>query len=119
MKKIFLPIIFLCLISIIFSPLLVKAQIVSCDGPDCTLDKLGETIYNIYSFLVNDIAGPLAILALTIGAIMMMISAGNPNLFSTGKKIFWSAVIGLVLVYGSLAIINFLLDAVGYQTSTS
>ena len=44
----------------------------------------------------------------------MMISAGNPNLMSLGKKIFYSAVIGLVLVYGSYVIIKFILDAVGY-----
>jgi hypothetical protein len=111
-KKIFLPIILLYLLSIIFVPLLAKAAIVTCDGPNCTIDKFFEMLGNIYSFIVQ-IATPLAVIALTVGGILMMISAGNPNLMSIGKKVFWSAVIGLALVLATKAIINFILSAMG------
>ena len=70
----------------------------------------------IYDFIVKDIASPLAIIALTIGGILMMISAGNPNLMATGKKVLYSAIIGLFLVWGSWVIINFILKTLlGYS----
>lgn len=70
---------------------------------------------NIYDFLVKWIASPLAILAVVIGAVILMISAGNPNLAGTGKKIIYAAIIGLVLVFLSWLIINTLLDALGFN----
>jgi len=67
----------------------------------------------IYNFIVKDIATPLAVLAITIGGILMLISAGNPNLLSLGKKIMYAAIIGLVLVWCSYLIINFILTTIG------
>ena len=69
----------------------------------------------IYKFIVIDIAGPLAIVALTVGGIMMMVSAGNANLMSIGKKTVYSAIIGLALAFCSYAIISFVAKAVGYS----
>ena len=69
---------------------------------------------NIYSFLVLQIATPLAVIALIVGGVLMMISAGNPNLMGTGKKIFYAAVIGLALAFCSYLIIKVVLSAVGY-----
>jgi hypothetical protein len=43
----------------------------------------------------------------------MLISAGNPNLLGSGKKVLYSGIIGLVLTLGSYAIINFILKAIG------
>jgi hypothetical protein len=114
MKKIYLPIILFCLLSIIFVPVLVKAGIVPCNGPDCTIDKFFEMLGGIYNFIVKDIATPLAVIAVTVGGILMLISAGNPNLMSTGKKVFYSGIIGLVLVFCSYLIIKFILTAIGY-----
>jgi len=45
----------------------------------------------------------------------MMISAGNPQLFGTGKKILYTSIIGLVLVFCSWLIINFIMSALGYS----
>jgi hypothetical protein len=69
---------------------------------------------NIYNFIVYDIASPLALLALTIGGVLILISAGNANLLGTGKKIVYAAIIGLALVWGSYLIINFILTSIGY-----
>ncbi len=129
MKKIFLLII---LLSIIFAPVFASAAgLVPCTGAvtctgtapnqtcttDCTISAFFTLILNIYNFIVQDIATPLAILSISIGGIIMMISAGNPNLLGLGKKIFYAAIIGLVLVFCSWLIINFIMQAVGYTAN--
>jgi len=86
--------------------------IVTCKGPaDCDLTMFFAMLAQIYDKII-EIATPLAIIAVIIGAILMMISAGNPNLMGLGKKIFWSAIIGLVLVFCSYLIIDTIIKAV-------
>jgi hypothetical protein len=84
---------------------------VSCE---CTISNLFLMLARIFNFIVYSIATPLAVITLTIGAIMLLISAGNPNLAGMGKKILWASAIGLVLVFCSWLIINFILTALGY-----
>jgi type IV secretory pathway VirB2 component (pilin) len=100
---------------IIFAPFAVNAEgLVKCNGPDdCTLENFFQSLGEIYNFIVQKIATPLGVLAIMIGGIMMLISAGNPNTMSLGKKIFWSAVIGLLLVFGTKMIINLIIRAAG------
>lgn len=109
----------------IFIPLLVKADIVPCNPTcdengnctgQCTINDFFTLLVNIYQFIVFDIATPLAVIALTVGAVFMIVSAGNPGLMGTGKKIFYAAIIGLVLVFCSWLIINFILvTLLGYS----
>ena len=114
MKKISLSIIYLYLLATIFIPVLVKAQgLVTCTS-NCDLGDLTDMFAGIYSFIVDNIAAPLGTLAIAIGAILMMTSAGDPGRMATGKKVFWIAVIGLALALGTKVIINFILTAVGY-----
>ena len=81
----------------------------------CGISDFFTMLGNIYSFIVYMIATPLAIIALTIGGIFILISAGNANLMSKGKQILWAAIIGLFLVWGSWAIINTILCTIlGY-----
>lgn len=91
-----------------------SAGLVPCDT-NCKIGDFFTMLVNVYKFIVFKIATPLAIIAITIGAIFMLISAGNPNLFGTGKKILWVAIIGLVLVFGSYAIIGFILTTIGFH----
>ena len=115
-KKIFLPIITVCLLTLIFIPFFVKADIVNCQGlSDCTIDKLLAMPIQVYDVILT-IVTPLATLGVIIGAILIMTSAGNPNLMSKGKTIFWAAVIGLTLALGSKVIINFILQTFGNGT---
>jgi len=81
----------------------------------CRIGHFFIMLNNIYNFAIKWVATPLAVLMLTIGGIMILISAGNPNLASMGKKIIWWAIIGLVLVFCSWLIINFILTAMGYK----
>jgi hypothetical protein len=115
MKKIFFAII---LISLILIPFLVNAAIVPCGNPDqnpCTLTDFFILLNNIYSFVVNIIAAPLATIALIIGGVMMLTSGGNPSQFGKGRQILIYAIIGLCLAFGSMLIIKTLLLAMGYN----
>ena len=99
-------------------PFLVSAAIVPCGnsgGTPCQLIDFFALLTNIYVFIVWNIATPLAILALMIGGIFLLVSAGNPNLMSLGRKIVWLAIIGLVLVFGSYLIIKTILTTLGFQ----
>jgi hypothetical protein len=135
-KKIFLVGLLICLSAIIFIPFLASAEtlcntggsgFVPCGQSDdsgkiacpCEIGHFFTMLVNVYNFLVLDIATPLAVLALTIGGIFILISAGNPNLHSTGKKIVYSAIIGLVLAFCSWLIINTLMSAIGFTGNWS
>jgi type IV secretory pathway VirB2 component (pilin) len=70
-------------------------------------------LFNIYDFIVWNIATPLAIIALVVGGIFMMISAGNPGMMGLGKTIVVAAIIGLVLVFCSWLIIDTIITSMG------
>ena len=116
MNKKVLPIVLFCLLSMVLIPVLAHAtQLVNCgnDGPTgCKLSDLTNVGKAIYK-LILEVAIPIAVAAVTIGGVLMMISAGDPGRFGLGKKIFWSAIIGLVLVLAAEALINFFLSAIG------
>lgn len=118
MKKLFL-LTGLFFLILFLAPILANAQapLVPCGNPGqaaCTINDFFIMLARIFNFIVKFIATPLAVLMLAIGGVMILISAGNPNLAGTGRKILWVSVIGLVLVFGSWVIINFILGALGY-----
>src|SRR3989344_1456643 len=127
MKKLFL-LINLFILLLVLAPVLVNAQIIlvpcgnapgpttfPCTTNPCTINDFFALLNSIFNFIVYWIATPLAILMMTIGGIMLVISAGNPGLVSKGREILrWSAI-GLVLVFCSWVIINFILVTLGYQ----
>ncbi len=76
-------------------------------------------LVRIYQFIVTWIATPLAVIAILIGGILWMISAGDPNLMGKGKEIMKWAIIGLVLVFCSYLIIDFILRAIGVSGGLS
>ena len=93
-------------------------QLVKCGntaGDQCTLSDVLTLIDDIYTFIVNNIATPLAVIALIIGGVLLLISAGNPAMAGAGKKVLWAAIIGLALVFGAKAIIEFVKVLVGYK----
>ncbi|MDP2741293.1 MAG: pilin [bacterium] len=81
----------------------------------CQLYHFFILLNNIFLFLVKWTATPLAVLMLTIGGIMILISGGNPQLYSKGRELIKWAIIGLVLVFGAWVIIQFILTAMGYE----
>ena len=121
MKKI--TIIFLLIF--LFIPIIIFADfspqqglVPACGGdgqPACRITDFFTMLANIYDFLVKWIASPLAIIAITVGGIILMTSAGNPQQASKGKEILKLAIIGLFLVWGSWVIINFIMTTIGYR----
>jgi len=126
MTKLFFIFIFFLFLILILPKLASAAYtpgqgLVPCGNPGercCTICDFFVMLARVYDFLVKWIATPLAVVAITIGAVILMISAGNPNLAETGKKILWAAIIGLVLVFCSWLIINAILSALGFNMGT-
>lgn len=96
--------------------------LVTCDpasGTPCTINDFFNMLGKIYKFIVVDLATPLALIAIVVGAVYMMASAGNPGMMGKGKQILTYAIIGLILAYGSYMIINEILKWVGFSGSWS
>lgn len=112
MKKILLVFVLFVLIM----PTIALAAIVEC-GNDindpCTLSSIEGMILHIIDFIIYDIVPAAAILFLTIGGIILLVSGGNPGLKTLGRNILMATVIGMALVYGALAIINLILTTLG------
>jgi hypothetical protein len=67
---------------------------------------------NIAKWLFG-IVGSLTLVMFIYGGIMFLVSAGSPEAVSKAKKIIVAAVIGLIIVFSSYLIIQFVLKAVG------
>jgi len=66
---------------------------------------LPEYISTIFK-LVMGIAGTIAVLALVIGAVQYMTSAGNPEAISDAKKRIFGAIFGIILLLSSYLILR-------------
>jgi len=129
-KKIFLPIILFCLFTLVFIPSVTTIQASECGGQTgivkcgqqascpCELGDLFAMIGRIYNFIVLMVATPLAIIAFSVGGLILLISAGNPANATKGKEIMKWAAIGLFLVFGSWLIINFVLTSLGMTSGS-
>jgi hypothetical protein len=85
---------------------------------NCSLNdfvRIGTNAANIIFGLV----GSLALLFFVYGGIMWLLSGGNPERVKKGTEIIKNAVIGIVIVFTSYMIINFILTTVGYKYKDS
>lgn len=121
MKKFFL---LAMVTAVLVAPALISAVgpsdagLVPCGNPGqspCELDDLKGVLVAVLNFIINTLAFPLAVLAITIGGVMLLISAGNPQLAGVGKSILWTAIFGLLLALTAKLVINFILDAIGFN----
>ncbi|MDO8664018.1 MAG: hypothetical protein Q7K44_00480 [Candidatus Liptonbacteria bacterium] len=110
----------------IMLPLVVSADVslfptgywgplVSCYGIQCNTCHLFSTAQMVIYFIMTltiFVIGPLMI---TAGGIMMLISAGNAERFSSGRKMATGAVIGILIGLGAFLIVNTLLVTVAKQ----
>ncbi len=65
------------------------------------------------SNIILGIVGSLALLAFIAGGLMFLLSGGNTERVAQGKQIIFGAVIGLVIVFASYAIIQFVFTTLG------
>lgn len=91
---------------------------------DCTKD--GRSAAECGDYTVSDIAsmtitvsnwifgivGSLTLLMFVYGGLMFLISAGSSDKVSSAKKIISAAVVGLIIVFASYVIINFILGSI-------
>ena len=100
----------------------LSAALINCGGKGqapCTLNDLIGTngiVQKIVDIILKQIVPALATIFLIIGGLMLLTSGGSPERVNLGKKIVFSAIIGLVLSLGAWAIIKFILTALGAKS---
>jgi len=88
--------------------------IVDCGDIDCnSLEGILVVIGRIVDFGLTCIAGPLAILMLTIGGIWLLFAGGNPEDIERGRKAIMAVIIALLIIFLAKVILNDLLEAIG------
>ena len=79
----------------------------------CTFGHIGKLVLNIFNFIVNVVAVPLAGLIIVISGVLFMISGSSPNLYSKAKNMLWWTLIAILLILTSWLIIHTVLWALG------
>jgi len=116
---------FVCLLALhAFSPAPVFAQ-ASIVNPGYT--NASGTPYTNGNYTLNDIlilligasrwvlgiVGSLALIMFIYGGLMFLLSAGSSDKIGTARKIIVAAVVGLLIVFSSFIIIQFVLKSLG------
>jgi len=110
-KKIILSFSYLILISglLVFSFPVLAADSVACDG--CLVNPLGsitnpvDLIGNII-FAILGLTGAIALVMFIWGGLQWMTAAGNSEKVTKGRDTLLWAVLGLVIIFSSYAILN-------------
>lgn len=92
-----------------------KSQIITCGRPGqrmCTLCNLIEGLNNIIHYL-RSVAIGFALLAMSIGGVMYVISSGDKGMIDKGKGIMKNAAIGFVIIFASFLIIDTTINYIG------
>jgi hypothetical protein len=86
---------------------LVAKYPIVCEGDDkesCKIPWIGIYIYALYNYLLG-IGGVLAAIALMIGGVLWLISAGNANRVSQAKSWITGSLTGLVILLTSYVLL--------------
>lgn len=76
----------------------------------CTVCDFFVLIDKIIDFISIDIVPPLALLLIIVGGIMMIVSGGSETQYKKGKTIITSAIVGLLIIWGSWIIIDVIMS---------
>ncbi|EKE18556.1 MAG: hypothetical protein ACD_9C00296G0002 [uncultured bacterium] len=91
------------------------SQIIKCGRPGqnmCTLCDLIAGMNNIIQYLMK-IAIGVALLAITIGGVMYVVSAGDTGLADMAKKTITNAAVGFVIIFAAFLIIDTTISYLG------
>ncbi|MCK5415893.1 hypothetical protein KAI92_00530 [Candidatus Parcubacteria bacterium] len=83
---------------------------------DYAVNDIIILLINIATWLLG-ITGSLTLLAFIYGGVLFLISAGNNETVAKAKKIIFGAIVGLIIVFLSYTIINFLMTGMGYHST--
>jgi hypothetical protein len=76
------------------------------ENGDCTFCDVMKVGSNIFLFLRNNIAFPIAVLFIIYGGVMIIFAGGSKSQVENGKKILFSALIGFAIVLCVSLILN-------------
>jgi len=75
-------------------------------------------VINQFTNIVLYIVGFISVIMLIWGGIRYIISGGDSKKITDAKNTILYAILGLVIVFFAYAIVNFVLNAIGAQTTT-
>jgi len=89
--------------------------LVPCGTPccPCTLCHFLVLLDNIIDFFIFRLVPPVALLMITIAALMFIFSMDNPETISRAKRIISSVIIGMVIIYVSYSLVGWFLVSIG------
>jgi hypothetical protein len=95
-----------------------ESKIITCGRPGqhmCHLCDFIKGFYNIIKY-IQGIAIGIALLAMAIGGIIYIVSAGESGLMETAKSAIKNAAIGFVIIFASYLIVNTTIVYLGTKT---
>jgi hypothetical protein len=76
------------------------------DNGSCSFCDVVKVGTNIFNFLRNKIAFPIAVLFILYGGVLMIFAGGSKSQIENGKKILFAALIGFAIVLAVSLILN-------------
>jgi len=76
-------------------------------------------VFSFYYERVLGFVGSIALLMFIYGGIMFLVSSGSSEKVTQAKQIIIGAVIGLIIVFASYTIIQFVFDALGIPNTST
>ena len=109
-------ILFAVMFVVFFAPManVANAAIVKCGtGSEmCTLCDIIKGFNIIIKYLMQISVG-VALLAISIGAVMYVVSGADKSLVDTAKKTITNALVGFVLIFAAYLIVNTTIQYIG------
>jgi type IV secretory pathway VirB2 component (pilin) len=88
------------------------------ENGNCTFCDVMKVGSNIFLFLRNNIAFPIAVLFIIYGGVMIIFAGGSKSQVENGKKVLFSALIGFAIVFSVSLILNSVLMILAKNTSS-
>ncbi len=110
------------------APMLVVAvdgflPLIPCDGPGhpdqpggyevCNLCHLFQLVSNVVGYFLVYIVPPVAAIFIAYGGIVFYTAGGSPERVTQGRKVIFSVLIGLFIIYSAHYLVGMLISALG------
>ena len=102
--------IFYLLPSISFAQGTGSGQFIPCDGPDCTFTSLLQLVQNVFDFVVNKLALPLATITIIYAGFIILTARDNPAQMKKGRSMMIKVVIGFVILLAAWLIVKLIVN---------
>jgi len=93
--------------------------LVPCSGVDCNFASLVTLVNRIITYLLKDIAIPLAAIMFAYGGFTIMMAGGESGKISKGKEVISTVLTGLLVAFLAWVIVHTLLVAAGLNEGYS